>query len=408
MTEQHLIGRQAIVSKAEEIVAYELLFRSTAAPDHAEILDDVSATSTTIVSTISCFGTQAAMGRHRGFINVDADLLMSDTLEILPPERFGIELLETVAITPGVIGRCRELKAKGYLLALDDHMYDPRCRELYDGVVDVIKIDITGVDSAGIALQVERFKPYPVKLLAEKVDSRERYLECDRLGFDLFQGNMFSRPAVMRKRRWDESSAVILKLMQQLTGDAELEDVEQTIKESPPLVYKLLVLVNSISLGLRTKVVSIRHAVMMIGLRQLKRWVQLAIFATDAESCLNDPVIDLAAVRAVFMEELVKLTPLVRRNRYAADEGYMVGILSILTVVFDVPMVEIVANLQLSDEVMDALLNREGDYGVLLSLVEMVENLEFERAAERLEALGIPLMAVLNCQKTAYSWRFGL
>ncbi|KAA0894198.1 EAL and HDOD domain-containing protein [Oryzomonas rubra] len=405
---QHFIGRQAIVSKAEEIVAYELLFRSSEAPDHAEIQDDISATSNTIMNTISCFGTQAAMGRHRGFINVDADLLMSDTLEILPPERFGIELLETVAITPDVIGRCRELRAKGYLLALDDHTYDPRCRELYDGVVNVIKIDITGVDSAGMALLVEQFRPYPVKLLAEKVDSRERYLECNRLGFDLFQGYTFSQPAVMKKRRWDGSSAVIFKLMQQLTAEAELEDMEQTIKQSPPLVYKLLVLVNSISLGLRAKVVSIRHAVMMIGLHQLKRWVQLAIFATDGESCLDDPAVDLAAVRAVFMEELVKLTPLVRRNRHAADEGYMIGILSILTAVFDLPMEEIVANLHLSDEVLDALLNREGDFGVLLSLVEQIENLEFERAAERLEVLGIPLMAVLNCQKTAYSWRFGL
>jgi len=405
---EYMIGRQAIVSRTEEIVAYELLFRSPRAPARADVQDDVQATSSTILNTISCFGTQAIMGRHRGFVNVDADLLMSDALEILPPALFGLELLEHAAVTPPMVDRCRELKAKGYVLALDDHAYDPQYHELYHGVVNVIKVDVLETDPAELPAVLERFRPYPVKLLAEKVDTWERYRECQRLGFDLFQGYVFSQPAVMKKRRWDGSAAVIFKLMQQLTDDADLDDVERTIKESPPLVYKLLVLVNSISVGLRARVSTIRHAVLMIGLRQLRRWVQLAVFATSEEACLDDPVMDLAAVRAVFLEELVRLTPLARRNRNAPDEGYMIGVLSILTRVYDVTMEEILANLSLPEEVAGALLRREGDYGVLLSLVEMVENLEFEEAAERLESMEIPLMSVLDCQKKAYGWRFGL
>jgi c-di-GMP-related signal transduction protein len=404
----YMIGRQAIVGKSEEIVAYELLFRSTSSEVSAVVKDDVKATSHTIINTISCFGTKAIMGRHRGFINVDTDLLMSDALEILPPSLFGIELLETIAITPEVIKRCRELKTKGYILSLDDHTYDSRCIELYDGVVTVIKIDVLEVELDRIPSLMERFRPYPLKLLAEKVDSRETYLECIRLGFDLFQGYIFSQPAIMKKRRWDGSAAVVFKLMQQLTDDADIDDLERTIKESPPLVYKLLVLVNSIAMGPKAKVSSIRHAIMMVGLQQLRRWAQLAIFAVNEETCLNDTVIDLAAERAVFMEELVRLTPLVRKNPHAPDLGYMTGILSILTMVYDLTMKEIVANLYLPDEVMEALLHREGDFGFLLGLVEMIEQLDFEPAAERLESLEIPLMAVLDCQKKAYSWRSGL
>lgn len=405
---EYLVGRQAIVSRSEEIVAYELLFRSAHSPISADVRDDVQATSNTILHTISCFGTKAIMGRHRGFVNVDAELLLSDAVEILPSSLFGLELLETVEITPQVIDRCRDLKAKGYILALDDHTYDPRYLELYRDVVNVIKIDVLETGMDGLPAVMERFRPYPVKLLAEKIDTRERYEACLGLGFDLFQGYVFSQPAVMKKKRWDGSAAVIFKLMQLLNDDADVDEVERTIKESPPLVYKLLVLVNSISMGLRTKVSSIRHAVVMIGLRQLKRWVQLAVFATDEETCLDDPAMDLAAVRAVFLEELVKLTPLVRKNRNAPDEGYMIGILSILTQVYDVTMEEILGNLQLPDEAIDALLRREGDYGRLLSLVELVENLEFEEAASRLESMEIPLLSVLDCQKKAYSWRFGM
>ncbi|GFE62906.1 EAL and HDOD domain-containing protein [Geobacter sp. AOG2] len=405
---EYMIGRQAIVSRTEEVVAYELLFRTTQSPAWADVQDDVQATSNTIMHALSGFGTKSVMGRHRGFVNVDAELLMSDALEILPPSLFGLELLETMDITPQVIDRCRELKAKGYVLALDDHTYDPRFNELYDGVVSVVKIDMLETDLNALPAAMERLREYPVKLLAEKVDTTERYQECQRLGFDLFQGYVFSQPSVMKKRRWDGSASVIFKLMQQLTDDADLDEVERTIKESPPLVYKLLVLVNSISMGLRSKISSLRHAIVMIGLRQLRRWVQLAVFATDEDTCLNDPVMDLAAVRAVFLEELVKLTPLVRKDRHAPDEGYMIGILSILTKVFDISMEEILGNLHLPDEAIDALLRREGDYGRLLSLVELVENLEFEEAAERLEALEIPLLSVLDCQKKAYSWRFGV
>jgi len=389
-------------------VAYELLFRSTDSANSANVEDDVKATSHTILNTLSGFGTKAIMGRHRGFINVDTDLLMSDALEILPPALFGIELLETIEITPDVIDRCRELKTKGYILALDDHVYDSRCIELYNGVVNVIKIDVLDAELDRIPSLMERFRPYPVKLLAEKINNVETYQECLRLGFDLFQGYIFSQPAIIKKRRWDGSASVVFKLMRQLTDDADLDVLEQTIKESPPLVYKLLVLVNSIAIGPMAMVTSIRHAIMMIGFQQLKRWAQLAIFAVNEETCLNDTVIDLAAVRALFMEELVRLTPLVRKNHRAPDLGYMTGILSILTMVYDLTMEEIIADLYLPDEIIDALLHREGDFGILLSLVEMIEQLDFEPAAEQLQSLEIPLMSVLDCQKKAYSWRFGL
>jgi len=405
---EYMIGRQAIVSRSEEIVAYELLFRSTQSPDWASVQNDVQATSNTIMNTLSSFGTEAIMGRHRGFVNVDADLLMNDALEILPPSLFGLELLETMAITPQVVDRCRELKSKGYVLSLDDHVYHPRYAELYDGVVDVIKIDVLETDPETMPQVLERFRRFPVKLLAEKVDTTERYQECRRLGFDLFQGYIFSHPSVMKKRRWDGSSSVLFKLMRQLTDEADLDEVERTIKESPPLVYKLLILVNSISMGLRTQVSTIRHAIALIGLQQLKRWVQLAVFTTGEDTCLNDPVMDLAAVRAVFLEELVKLTPLVRKDRHAPEEGYMIGILSILTKVYDISMEEILGSLRLPDEAIDALLRREGDYGLLLSLVEQVENLEFEDVAARLESMEIPLLSVLDCQKRAYGWRFGV
>jgi EAL and modified HD-GYP domain-containing signal transduction protein len=142
-------------------------------------------------------------------------------------------------------------------------------------------------------------------------------------------------------------------------------------------------------------------------LEHLHRWVQLAIFADDGGSELNNALLDMAAVRAAFMEELARLKP---RNpqllRYAQpEEAFMVGTLSMLKDIYDVDLKEIVSQLNLSDEIQDALLNRGGDLGTLLCLAEMMESLELDEAAVCLGKLGISLDTVITCQKKAYNWR---
>lgn len=195
--------------------------------------------------------------------------------------------------------------------------------------------------------------------------------------------------------------------MQQLSADAEIDQIEQTFKQSPALTYKLLLLVNSVSCSTREKIRTVLHAITQIGLEHLHRWVQLAIFADDGSSGLNSALLDMAAVRAAFMEELARFRPhspkLFRRAH--PEEAFMVGTLSMLKDIYDVDMKEIVNQLNLSEEIQDALIDRGGDLGTLLCLAEMMESLEFDEAAACLEKLGITLGTVIECQKKAYNWR---
>jgi len=136
------MGRQPILDGLEDIVAYELLFRSPQSTSSADIVNASHATSSVILNVLSNFGIREILGGYRGFINVDADMLMNEALELLPPEMIGLELLEDVVITPEIIERCRVLKSQGFVLALDDHRYNPAYEELYAGVVDIVKFDL--------------------------------------------------------------------------------------------------------------------------------------------------------------------------------------------------------------------------------------------------------------------------
>lgn len=407
VNENCLVGRQPILNKKLETVAYELLFRSETSRESAIVTDGKFATANVIINTLSEFGFERILGGQRGLINIETDLLMSDALEILPKGRVVLELLETVAVTPELVERCRALKSDGISFALDDHRIDPVYTELYD-IVEIVKIDLllhTDEELAGI---VSSLRGYPVKLLAEKVETRDAYQKCLELGFELFQGYFFARPSLEEKKRVDETITTLLKLMRLLNEDAELEEIEQTFRSRPGLTYKLLLLVNSVAMGLREKTHTVRHAMAILGRQQIKRWVQLALFATDDSSGLAHPLVELAAVRACFMEQLACLHPQLKSIHGASEQAFMVGILSLLETIYAISMDEIIANLNLSNDVCAALTTRSGILGSLLGLAELMELSYCRVPAGQIEDLGLSQEDVQSALVKAYDWLAGM
>jgi c-di-GMP-related signal transduction protein len=398
-----LIGRQPILNRNEEVISYELLFRSVGARNSAVVVDASNATASVIINTLSEFGLERVLGSHRGFINVDLDLLMSDSIEILPTERVVLELLENLSVTPDLIERCRELKNKGFALALDDHRFDPVYGDLYE-IAEIIKIDLMQTPMAQLREMVAYLRPYPAKLLAEKVETRDEFLRCLDLGFEYFQGYFFAKPTVMEKRRVDETTSALLKLIRLLSEDADITVIEQTFSKCPGLVYKLLLLVNSVSIGLRDSVRSIRHAVAILGRGRIKQWAQLVLFATDDSRGKMNPLVEMAAVRAGFMEQLARRHPLLRSNHEAPELAFMVGILSLMETIYNVSASEVVSVLNLSVEVEEALVSRKGTLGRLLELAELMERNFLRVEPEQIDGVGLTQEDLLTAQVKTYQW----
>lgn len=194
MADEHQIflGRQPILDRHQNIVAYELLFRAGQTAG-ADVQDDMHATAHVITRAFTELGISAVLGKHKGFINVHDDLLLSDMLELLPKDKVVIELLETIQVTPQIIERCQQLKAMGFTLALDDYTSeDPQFEVLFD-LLDVVKLDYPLVDKSKLPAIVRHLKRWPFRLLAEKIDDHAEAELCMNLGFD--RSRAISTPA---------------------------------------------------------------------------------------------------------------------------------------------------------------------------------------------------------------------
>jgi EAL and modified HD-GYP domain-containing signal transduction protein len=210
----------------------------------------------------------------------------------------------------------------------------------------------------------------------------------------------------MEHSRIDEGGLTLLRLLRLLMEDADIFEIEAAFKgSSPGLTYHLLTLVNSVSFGVPRRIGTVRQAINMLGRQQMRRWVQLALFGASGDHGLDDPLLDTAAVRATFMEQLARHHLKLGRERDAPEEAFMVGILSLLDTLYGVPIDDLVRQLHLSENVSAALLRREGPLGGLLRLVEHMERHWVDEALDQLEALQMTREQVLEAQWNAFAWR---
>ena len=396
------LGRQPILDRKQSIIGYELLFRS-ADTLHANIGDFTNVDSFVISTVLSNFGIHEVLGKHKGFINVTGDLLMSDLLEILPREKTVIEILETVELSDALLQRCRELKERGFTLALDDNCYHSDFEPLYE-IVDIVKIDVLQIPADDLKEMVATLSNRGLTLLAEKVETIEQYQFCYDLGFDLFQGYYFARPSVLNKRKVDVSGVALLKLLELICRDAEIAEIEEAFKHNPHLTYNLLRLVNSVVIGMKEKIRTLRHALVVLGMQQLKRWIQLALFASDKTSAVGNPLLETAATRGRLMENLVrKWQPELQGHDYS-DSAFMTGVLSLVDVLLGTPMEEILNQLNLDEEVRLAILERKGALGRLLLLTEKLENMDFPEVTLLLNQCACSQEALVTAQLEAIDW----
>jgi len=400
--DQLFLGRQPILDHNQQLFAYELLFRS-GSRNFADVTDGVQATATVIANAFTELGVEAALGSHRGFINVDEAFLFSDMLELLPRHAVVLEILETVPPTPAVIERCVALKAAGFTLALDDVIQiAPEYAELL-ALVEIVKVDIQPLSRVQLMQLVMKLKPMGKALLAEKVDSREQMEQCLKLGFTLFQGYYFAKPTVISGKKLDHSQLSLMKLMGLLLGDASTTELEAALKPEPGLTINLLRMTNSVGAGCSEKITSLGHAITVLGRRQLQRWLQLLVFVAGKQNGTANPLLLLAATRGRLMELLAG--ELHRGDIAFSDQAFMAGIMSLMPALVGQPIADIVAPLGLTANVRDALCAGSGPLGALLRLAESSELGDISRLTTALDELpGLSPKALNRAQTQALQW----
>jgi EAL and modified HD-GYP domain-containing signal transduction protein len=394
------LGRQPILDRNGDIYAYELLFRSGNV-NAANIVDDHHATIQVITRAFGELGIQAVAGDAQGFINLDARLMTCESVEALPNERIVLELLESTQFTPEAVECCQKVFEKGYRLALDDiTALEPAHRPVLP-YVSYVKVDVKDMPHDSLRKLVDQLKPLYIDLVAEKVETQRQYEFCRELGFAYFQGYYFAHPEVLSGRNIDPAQRQMLRLSQLLMGDADDARIEAVFKEDPKLTYNLLRLVNSVAMGMRTQINSVHHAMMLLGRRQLQRWLSLLLFAHRNGPRFPDPLTLMAACRGRFMELLALESG---NGGELADQAFMTGVMSLLEAALEIPMLRIADELNLAMPIRQALLERSGILGDLLRLMECVECCDTVCLNVQIARLGLSLERLTAAEIDAMTW----
>ena len=398
------LGRQPILDRNHNLVAFELLFRQEETEETANITNDLFASANVIVNAYGQFGIQNVLGQQRGFINADPDLIMSNIISLLPCKHVVLELREPTSITPEFMQRCNELKQKGYQFALDNIIaMNSRVEQLLP-IVSVVKVNILALEKTQLAELVAELNRWPVLLLALKVEDREQETRCMQLGFQMFQGYYFAKPEVMSVKRADPGKLSLLKLLTLVMGDSDIDEIEKEFKYQPGLSYNLMRMVNSVASGLSQKINSIKHAIMILGRKQLQRWIQLLLYtANQSDDSMSNALMQTAAARGKLME-LIATTERPHDKNYH-ERAFMVGILSLLDVLLGIEMQQIVDKLGISDDMSQALMTRDGRLGQELKLIEANEKGEITTTQSILNELGfLSLSELADIEIQALGW----
>src|SRR5262245_51881224 len=349
------VARQPIFELGRGLFGYELLYRRDATLDRAD--GDAGHMSAEVIThALLGIGLKSIADGRRVFVNFSRGQLLNRSWELFERGSVVVELLEDVACDAETTAACRDLVDGGYTLALDDYVYADESLPLLE-LASIVKVDILGKTPQEMETMARLLRPTGARLLAERVETAKVRDLCAQLGYELFQGYHFSRPETLSKTDVSASHLAIMRLLN-LIRDPWASDraLDSAFQVDLALVYKLLRIVNAAAIGGRG-IKSIPHAVRMIGRDALHKWLSVLLVASIGRK--GDVSYELAVVamtRARMCELVVRQT----RRRGESGSAFIVGLLSLLDVLLEIPMDMILARLELSDEVLAALLDRDG------------------------------------------------
>jgi c-di-GMP-related signal transduction protein len=388
------VARQPILDLRGHVHGYELLFRKGYEP---AFCGDVELASRTMLDNAVMFGHEWLTGELPAFFNCTAEVLTTELAGVLPPETTVLEILETVEPTPEVIAACHKLRAQGFRIALDDFVWDPKFAPLI-AVADYIKVDFLRSNAEERQKLHQALRGRAIKMVAEKVESPEEYAKAVAEGFTLFQGYYFCRPVLMEKRKIPANTIFHLEILKLLHRDPmDIDRLCELVKSDTSITYRLLRLVNSPVYAIRQEIRSIHSAIVMVGEDTFRRIATLAI-TSEMNAFRPAEILRMALVRAEFCELAAGLCNL------DATEQYLLGMLSMLPAMLQVPMEVVAPALPLRAEICEALMGAANAERGPLSWLEAQERGEWDACDAITETLGLHCEELYGCYTEAVPW----
>lgn len=366
---QRFVARQPIFDRMQNVFGYELLFRNGL--ENRFHADPEAASRSTLDSSL-LFGLNTLCDGRRAFVNCTRDVLLKDLVTLLPSDQTVVEILETVEPGDRVFAACKRLKEGGYLIALDDFTAnDPRI-PLTD-YADILKIDFRTTKPEERAGLMRRFASSKRRMLAEKLETPQEFRQARDTGFTLFQGFFFRHPEVLMAREVPANKLHHLRLLEMVCrAELDMRELERMIKQETSIVYRLLRYLNSPLFGFSLEIKSVRHAMAILGEREVRRWIRMVVTLSAAEQKSSELVMT-ALGRARFCE-------LLSPRLQSGSDLFLMGLLSVMDAILEVFMDVLLEQVPVDKETKTALLGQASPIRPIYQLMLAQESGEWDEA----------------------------
>jgi c-di-GMP-related signal transduction protein len=392
------VARQPIFDREEKVFGYELLFRNGLENSFVSTdADAANAASRATLDSSLLLGLDVLCDGKRAFVNCTKDTLIKGLVTLLPSQSTVVEILESVSADPDVTHACRRLKEAGYLLALDDYVVDDP-REPLAEMADIIKVDLRLTTLDQRAALIKSYGPWRCRMLAEKVETQEEFTAAQDQGFVYFQGYFFRRPEMLATRDLPSNRLSYLRMLQAVSRpDLDVPAIERLIKGEASICYRLLRYLNSAAFGFKSEIHSVRHALSILGEREVRRWVRLVAAVGAGQDKTSDLVLS-ALVRARFGELLAPSVP------HGDSDLFLLGLLSLIDAMLEIPIAEVLEQLPLDLETKTVLLGQPSTLRPIYQLILAHESGEWEAAGQVGKSLHLDAEEVAGFYWQAQQW----
>ncbi len=347
-------------------------------------------------------GCNRVLGAKREFINFTRTLLLEGKALMLPKDRVVIEVLEDVEPDAEVIEACRKLKAEGYRIALDDITTANAVSPLLP-YASYAKIDWLALGAEDRRRVCGLLQRNGLRLLAEKVETKEDVDSARSYGCELFQGFYFARPEILSARQIPTSKLACMRLVGEIQRpELDFSRLEEIVRVDIGLTQKLLCFANSALFACRRHISTLSQAFVVLGEDNIRRWVTLAALPRMAHGKPAE-LVTISLTRARFCE----LTAQNSQPRRRSSSCFLIGLLSLLDTMIGRPLQELLGELGLDSHVVDGILGTpgaDGDLGSVLCLAVALERTDFDEAGRIAASIGLAPNLVGELHFQAMVW----
>lgn len=378
------VARQAILDSDGNPLGYELLFRTSLENRFPDIESEL-ATRRLLAEQFLSQKIEDLVGDVLCFVNFPDELLREGMAESFRQQQLVIEVLETAIPDEELLSNIKQLKKLGLKVALDDHIPS----EAWDKFlpwVDFVKMDLRQTSIPECEVLIKRCQKYTqLRFIAEKVETQQEFIACKAAGFSFFQGYYFQQPQVISRRILTTNEMNAFELLSAINEkEIDYNRLTALFSHDLSLSYYLLRYVNSLHIGHRLQSIdNLRNAIVFLGHKELKRFTALMMAAYISKN-KNIELYRLSMIRAKWCELLSeKVCPSLQ------EDAFICGLFSLLDVLLERPIADILPHLSVTEPVRQALLEQKGQLGFLMGMMQDHEQANWSMLQQRLDFINL-------------------